>query len=149
MKMKLPETSQIAFKSVLKPYRKMKDAFVASDTQKVLTFSKAALEELKSVSDSGLGKMEQAHISKIKKMLLSIAESDDLENQRSDFVVLNQNFVPIMKIIEDLEIQVYIQKCPMADNNRGAFWISENKEISNPYYGEQMLTCGSVIDSVQ
>ncbi|WP_276388299.1 efflux RND transporter periplasmic adaptor subunit [Eudoraea chungangensis] len=149
MKMKLPETSQIAFQSALIPYLKMKDAFVASDAQKVSTFSKATLEGLKTVSDSGLGKMEQAHISKIKKILVSINESEDIETQRSHFVVLNQNFVPIVKTIQGLSSKVYIQKCPMANNNRGAFWISEDKEISNPYYGEQMLTCGSVIDSVQ
>lgn len=149
MKMKLPESSQIAFQSALIPYFKMKDAFVASDSQKVSTFSKNTLEELKSVSDSDLGKMEQAHISKIKKMLISIAKSDDIETQRSHFIVLNQNFVPIVKTIKGLNPKVYIQKCPMANNNTGAFWISKVKEISNPYYGEQMLTCGSVIDSVK
>ena len=149
MKMKLPETIQIAFQSTLMSYLKMKDAFVASDAQKVSTFSKATLEELKAVSDLGLGQMEQTHISKIKKILASINESDDIENQRSHFVVLNQNFVPIVKTIQGLSSKVYIQKCPMANNNRGAFWISEDKEISNPYYGEQMMTCGSTIDSIQ
>ena len=149
MKMKLPKPFQIAFQSALTPYFQMKDAFVASDVQKVATFSKATLEKLKSVSDSDLGKMEQTHISKIKQMLTSISESDDIKNQRGHFVVLNQNFVPIVKTIEGLNPKVYIQKCPMANNNRGAFWISKDKEISNPYYGEQMMTCGSTIDSVQ
>ena len=82
-------------------------------------------------------------------MLSSISENNDIENQRIHFVELNQNFVPIIKTIEGLQQQVYIQKCPMANNNKGAFWMSADKEISNPYYGEQMLTCGSVIDSVQ
>lgn len=31
----------------------------------------------------------------------------------------------------------------MANTNKGAFWISEDKEIRNPYYGKQMMTCGS------
>ena len=39
---------------------------------------------------------------------------------------------------------VYIQFCPMADNNKGAYWISLEKEVRNPYYGEAMLTCGEV-----
>jgi len=149
MKMELPGTAQVAFQSALAPYLKMKDAFVASDAQKVSTFSKETLEILKSISDSDLGKMEQAHISKIKKMLKSITESDDIEKQRPHFVVLNQNFVPIVKTIKGLNPKVYVQKCPMANNNRGAFWISEDIEISNPYYGEQMMTCGSTIDSIQ
>ncbi len=149
MRMELPETVQAAFQSALIPYLRMKDAFVASDAEQVSTFSKETLEVLKSISDSDLGRMEQAHISKIKKMLKSINESDNIENQRSHFVVLNQNFIPIVKNIKGLNPKVYIQKCPMANNNRGAFWISKDKFISNPYYGEQMLTCGSVVDSLK
>ncbi|MBS9461017.1 efflux RND transporter periplasmic adaptor subunit [Flagellimonas sp. 389] len=149
MKMELPKTVQIAFQSALTPYLKMKDVFVAGDAQKVSSFSQETLEILEPVSDSDLGKMEQAHISKIKKMLKSINESDNIENQRSHFVVLNQNFIPIVKTIKGLNPKVYIQKCPMANNNRGAFWISKDKVISNPYYGEQMLTCGSVVDSLK
>jgi Cu(I)/Ag(I) efflux system membrane fusion protein len=149
MKMELPETVQIAFESALSPYLKMKDAFVASDAKQVATLSKETSGLLKSISDSDLGKMEQAHISKIEKMLKSITESDVIEKQRAHFVVLNQNFVPIVKTIKGLKSKVYVQKCPMANNNRGAFWISKDKAISNPYYGEQMMTCGSTIDSIQ
>jgi hypothetical protein len=32
----------------------------------------------------------------------------------------------------------------MANNNKGALWLSEVKEIKNPYFGSKMLTCGSV-----
>jgi len=149
MKMELPETVEVAFQSALTPYLKMKDAFVASEAEQVSTFSKETLWVLKSISDSDLGKMEQAHISKIKKILISISESDDIENQRDHFVVLNQNFVPIVQTIQGLNTEVYVQKCPMANNNKGAFWISEDKVISNPYFGEQMMTCGSTIDSIQ
>ena len=149
MKMELPETVQVVFQSALTPYLKMKDAFVGSDAKQVSTFAKETSGILKSISDSDLGKMEQAHISKIRKMLKSITESDDIEKQRAHFVVLNQNFVPIVKTIKGLNLNVYVQKCPMANNNIGAFWLSKDKEISNPYYGEQMLTCGSVIDSLE
>ncbi|WP_289038553.1 efflux RND transporter periplasmic adaptor subunit [uncultured Zobellia sp.] len=149
MKTELPETVQIAFQAALAPYIKMKDAFVASDAQQVSTFSKETSGALKSISDSDLGKMEQAHISKIKKMLKSITESDDIEKQRDHFVVLNQNFVPIVKTIKGLKSKVYVQKCPMANNNRGAFWISKESDIKNPYYGDSMLTCGSVIETIK
>ncbi|WP_317044539.1 hypothetical protein [Maribacter sp. 4G9] len=57
--------------------------------------------------------------------------------------------VPIMMNIGKMDDPVYIQKCPMANNNKGAFWLSMEKEIKNPYYGDQMLTCGSIIDSIQ
>jgi Cu(I)/Ag(I) efflux system membrane fusion protein len=49
--------------------------------------------------------------------------------------------------VKNIEPKIFVQKCPMANNNKGAFWLSINKEIRNPYYGEQMMTCGSVVNS--
>ncbi len=40
--------------------------------------------------------------------------------------------------------KLYQQKCPMYNEGKGAIWVSETKEIKNPYYGSQMLTCGAV-----
>jgi len=149
MKMEIPEEAQNSLRKSIAPYLKMKDAFVDGNVQGVSTFAKATLEEIQTISESDLGTMEKSHVSKIKRMLIAIAENDDLENQRSHFVVLNQNMVPIVMNIEPVEPKVFIQKCPMANSNKGAFWISADEEIRNPYYGEQMMTCGSVIDSLE
>ena len=40
--------------------------------------------------------------------------------------------------------KLFVQFCPMADNNTGAFWISREDQILNPYFGDMMLNCGSV-----
>lgn len=39
---------------------------------------------------------------------------------------------------------IYKQYCPMAFNNKGAYWISTSKDILNPYFGDKMLKCGRV-----
>ncbi len=44
--------------------------------------------------------------------------------------------------------KVYYQYCPMAFNNKGAYWLSNQREILNPYFGNKMLKCGEVADSV-
>jgi Cu(I)/Ag(I) efflux system membrane fusion protein len=44
--------------------------------------------------------------------------------------------------------KVYQQYCPMAFNNAGAAWLSNSTEIVNPYFGEKMLHCGDLRDSV-
>jgi Cu(I)/Ag(I) efflux system membrane fusion protein len=64
-------------------------------------------------------------------------------------VILNENMVPIAMNIGSLDPTLYVQKCPMANNNKGAVWLSREKDIRNPYYGEQMMTCGSVIEEIQ
>ncbi|MFH5885186.1 efflux RND transporter periplasmic adaptor subunit [Halalkalibaculum sp. DA3122] len=38
---------------------------------------------------------------------------------------------------------LYLQYCPMAQDSGGAYWVSAQQEIINPYMGQEMLTCGS------
>ncbi len=36
----------------------------------------------------------------------------------------------------------------MAYNNEGGNWISAEKEVRNPFFGEKMMTCGYVADEL-
>jgi Cu(I)/Ag(I) efflux system membrane fusion protein len=127
----------------------MKDAFVSSDAGKVSAFAKAASRQLKSLSIASLGNMEQSHVKKSIEMLEAIVTNDILENQRAHFVILNENMVALAMNIENNGAKLYVQKCPMANNNKGAVWLSTEENIRNPYYGEQMMTCGSVIEEIK
>ncbi|QJP34765.1 efflux RND transporter periplasmic adaptor subunit [Nonlabens sp. Ci31] len=147
MKMKFSESFQKDFKKVLQSYLQMKDAFVVSDSEQVSAFAKATSKSLKSITIGSLGKMEQSHIKKSIEMLDAIAKNEDLENQRDHFVILNENMVVIAMNVKGAT-PVYVQKCPMANNNKGAVWLSTEKDIKNPYYGDAMLTCGSVIEEI-
>jgi Cu(I)/Ag(I) efflux system membrane fusion protein len=44
---------------------------------------------------------------------------------------------------------MYVQYCPMADNDKGGFWLSTEKQVINPYFGDMMLKCGEVTDSIK
>ncbi|NNF18286.1 MAG: DUF3347 domain-containing protein [Flavobacteriaceae bacterium] len=44
---------------------------------------------------------------------------------------------------------IYKQYCPMAFDNKGAYWYSDVPEIRNPYYGSKMLKCGKVTDTIK
>jgi Cu(I)/Ag(I) efflux system membrane fusion protein len=50
--------------------------------------------------------------------------------------------IAIAESFAPLSTAIYIQNCPMADSNKGADWLSLDKEIQNPYFGESMLSCG-------
>ncbi|PQJ18292.1 MULTISPECIES: efflux RND transporter periplasmic adaptor subunit [Nonlabens] len=147
MEMSFSNAFSSDFNKALPSYLKMKDALVASDASQVSAFAKATSEKLKAISTDDLGTMEKQHLTKSIEMLDAIANNDILENQRSHFVILNENIVPIAMSIEN-STNYYIQKCPMANNNKGAVWLSMEEEIRNPYYGDAMLTCGSLIDSL-
>jgi hypothetical protein len=43
---------------------------------------------------------------------------------------------------------VYYQFCPMMNDGNGAYWLSETRDIRNPYYGESMLTCGETVETL-
>ena len=42
---------------------------------------------------------------------------------------------------------LYLIHCPMAFNDRGADWISDEAKVINPYFGDEMLHCGKVKSS--
>ena len=149
MEMKLSKAFQTAFQAALKPYFKMKDAFIASEASQVSALAKTTLEKMKAIEVSGLGKIENSHLSKSIEMLGAISSNSDVKKQRAQLVVLNENLVALAMNIKSPLETLYVQKCPMANSNKGAIWLSMDEEIKNPYYGDAMLTCGSVIDSIK
>lgn len=142
MKMELPETFQKDFSTVLSSYFILKDAFVNSDVEAAKIAAINMKKEVQNLNISNLGAMETKHITKISKMLEAISENDTIENQRDHFILLSENMIGIASNLNELDKSIYVQHCPMANNNKGANWLSLNEEIKNPYYGEAMLTCG-------
>ncbi len=148
MKMNFSDSFQKDFKPVLLAYLNVKDALVVSDAPQTVVSAKATLEALNAIPTSNLGKMEQEHFNASVKMLEAIAAKTNLNNQRSNFVLLNEHLVALVSAFSTLENTLYMQQCPMANNNQGAVWLSVEKDIRNPYFGAAMLKCGSTIKSL-
>ncbi len=77
-----------------------------------------------------------------------IAQSTDINEQRTTF----QDLSAAMEGMLAGQLssgEVYKQYCPMAFEGKGAYWLSASKEIRNPYYGDKMLKCGSVRDTIK
>lgn len=73
----------------------------------------------------------------------TMASSDDIKVQRQNFETLSTGMETVLKGAIKSGM-LYKQFCPMAFNNKGAYWISSSKDIMNPYFGDKMLTCGRV-----
>jgi Cu(I)/Ag(I) efflux system membrane fusion protein len=81
----------------------------------------------------------------MKEALTKIAGSHDLQVQREGFSPLSQQVIALSKQFGALGVDsVFVMHCPMAFDNRGAFWLQDNEDLKNPYFGEMMLQCGSV-----
>ena len=66
-----------------------------------------------------------------------------IDHQREHFEVLSTDIDDLITLL-GTEKTLYKDFCPMANNNKGAYWLSEVKEIKNPYFGAKMMKCGSV-----
>ena len=82
------------------------------------------------------------YLKSIKKDLDKIINADDIEIQRKGFADLNLTLYKVLDRFGLMSDTLYYQYCPMAFNNKGAYWISEMKDIKNPYFGKAMLKCG-------
>ena len=71
------------------------------------------------------------------------ANADKIEHQREHFVLLSKDINDLIRTFGTKQ-KLYQDFCPMANDGKGAIWISEVKDIKNPYQGSKMLTCGSM-----
>lgn len=73
----------------------------------------------------------------------AMAASEDIKVQRENFEALSSGMETMLQGAISSGM-LYKQYCPMAFNNKGAYWISSSKDILNPYFGDKMLKCGRV-----
>lgn len=72
----------------------------------------------------------------------------DIEHQRDHFSMMSEDLYALVKAFGAGKT-LYHDHCPMAKQNKGAMWLSETKEIKNPYLGEKMPECGTVEEEIQ
>jgi Cu(I)/Ag(I) efflux system membrane fusion protein len=130
-------------------YLKMKDAFFASDAKEVDKYAKSMKSALEKVDMKLLeGNEHMAWMDLLKIINFSIdrvLKGNNIDDKRVGFRKLSDNMATVLdKFGVKSNKTLYLEFCPMADNERGAYWISTQKEIKNPYFGEQMPTCGEV-----
>lgn len=78
-----------------------------------------------------------------------ITSASNIEDQRKVYSDLSNDFIALVKESGLDSGELYIDFCPMAMNDKGAYWLSSNKEIKNPYFGDKMLTCGEVKETIK
>jgi len=122
----------------LTDYMTLKDAFVKSD---VAMAKKAATQLTVSLASAKIDNsaLEAATL---------ISTSDNLAEQRTAFKIVTDQLISSLKAGAN-DQTVFVQYCPMAFDNTGASWLSLSQEIRNPYFGDMMLKCGSVKETLQ
>lgn len=133
---------------VFDAYISVKDALIESNVETV----RSAITQLRPALQAVDAKhLEGAAVSDWKlysdaalKSLDNLEQAGDLEAQRSAFSPLSNELYKIVKTFGLAGRETYYTYCPMALKNKGAYWLSKESEIRNPYFGASMLNCGSV-----
>ena len=78
-----------------------------------------------------------------------ITAASTIGRQRSAYSALSNEMVNLIKKSGLKRGEIYVDYCPMALNDKGAYWLSSGKGIRNPYFGDEMLTCGEVKETIK
>ncbi len=131
---------------ILTAYYSVKDALVATDAGKAKAGAAALLSTLDKVDAATLSSADKKALTIAKTQATAMSKTTDVETQREQFETLSSSMITLAKATKPGK--TYVQFCPMAAQGKGASWLSDKKEVRNPYYGDKMLTCGSVKEEI-
>ena len=126
-------------------YFKLKDALASDDFENAKASGVAMNNSLGKIdmnlfkADAHSQWMQQS--TALKAALQHIEHLSDFKDIRENFIKISDSMIAIAESFNPLSTTIYIQNCPMADSNKGADWLSKEKEILNPYFGQAMLGC--------
>ncbi|NNU33141.1 DUF3347 domain-containing protein [Mucilaginibacter sp. S1162] len=127
--------------AILTGYYKVKNALISGNAA---TANSKAKEFQTTVNAIPADQLTEAQKDKLLFDARHIGESNDIAHQREHFAKLSENMYALVKAGKFNSMPVYRDYCPM----KKAYWLSESAAIKNPYYGNQMLTCGEVKETL-
>lgn len=138
--------------NLLLAYFEVKNALVATDGNLANTKAGEFVKLLAKIEIDKMTAEQQTFYKPLAEKLKfdaeHINETQDAEHQRDHFESFSNNLFLLIKNFKANKDMIYQQFCPMAFDNKGAFWLSDKSEIRNPYFGDKMLKCGKVTEKL-
>ncbi|MDP2067584.1 MAG: efflux RND transporter periplasmic adaptor subunit [Lutibacter sp.] len=137
-------------KETLKPlyqgYLNLKDALAADhfvNAKKAGIAMQTALSKVDmSLFTGDSHEIWMKHQNNLKTALQPAPNFKNIEEVRKAFQPISEAMIALTNSFKPFGQTLYVQHCPMVDNNKGANWLSQFEEIKNPYFGAKMLKCG-------
>jgi len=145
-----------SYQQLLTGYFNLKDALVASDTNKANSASrelaiysdKLMINEIKDDSSGVIKETAKTFTSTISGSANALVKEGSIESKRKEFEMISDALYTLTQTVRYGGQKIYYQYCPMAFNNKGAYWFRAQTAIRNPYFGDEMLECGEIKDSL-
>lgn len=136
------------FKPLFDSYLEWKDDLTNDDfvkAQKSAIKMKSILDEINSeLSKTDTSAPLMKYLNTLIKSMEHVHHLSDINQIRNAFRPVSATLIEMTSLLAPFDVILYVQHCPMANNNKGADWLSVDKEIRNPYFGSSMLKCGEV-----
>lgn len=153
VKVTVPKKFQEQLTTLYQAYLPLKDALVKENVEAATTAILAIDKQFKAI-DMKLLKEAAVHnqwmnaYNGINKAINTLKTSKTIAAQREAFKPLSETLAEAIQIFGITE-KTYLQFCPMAANDAGAYWLSSEAQIRNPYFGDAMLKCGEVTKVIE
>ncbi len=139
--------------AILNSYLELKNALVADNSEKAATAGKKLFAAFAQFDGSSIAEAQKQEVIDIIEDAREHAEhisenSGKMDHQREHFEILSKDVEDLIAITGTDRV-LYKTFCPMYNNNKGAIWLSETREIKNPYYGSKMMKCGEVQEEIK
>ncbi|HQW84517.1 MAG TPA: DUF3347 domain-containing protein [Ferruginibacter sp.] len=149
-----PATVVFPIKEIIAGYLQLKNALTKDNGKDAATAGNAIVATLATVDMKSIPADKMKSYMDIADDLKEHAEhiganAGKIAHQREHFVMFSKDIADLVKTFGNGGQTLYKDFCPMANDGKGATWISELKEIKNPYFGKAMQTCGSVKETIQ
>lgn len=137
-----------AVSMVIEHYLHVKNALAGDNSAEAASGAKALAESLGQVDRSKFTAEQQKTFNDVFEDLKEHAEhtadnANNIGHQREHFIGMSEDVEELVKTF-GANKTLYLDHCPMANNDKGATWISEKEEIVNPYMGQKMPKCGKM-----
>ena len=99
--------------------------------------------------DSSKLELIRLHTGSISAELAGLLGEKTMEEKRAAFEVVSDVLYEVVKTTGLRGKTIYRQYCPMALNDKGAYWMSKTTKLQNPFFGNDMLGCVEVTDSLK
>lgn len=132
---------------VLKAYVSLKDDLIQGDPEEIsgsLHVVQNVSQKLQPRKDlSSYSEDWNEHVKNFKIHLELMLNENNVESWRSAFSPLSQVLIHwVLEFGNPGKNEIFVQHCPMANEDQGGDWLSYDSKIRNPYYGDAMMACG-------
>jgi hypothetical protein len=138
--------------TVYQAYLQVKDHLLAGHADAAKESAQMVVNVVSKVDASKLSSEQKAFFDQqagmVKEHAQAIANTGNVEEQRSHLDMFSTSTYSLVKAFKANSETLYLQHCPMANQDKGGYWISQTSEVKNPYFGNKMLKCGETMETL-